>query len=333
MHRQIAGKLTGPVTKWIVARRLARRPRRASARCPRSSIDVQNNEASSWLPGSAESTKVLDELSGTVDPNDIPTLVVYSRARRPHRGRLRGDGRAGRRDRRRSTASPTRAPCRPTLAEQAGVPVPLALRGRRGRLRLRSTFNFGQNGWNDIPAAADEIRDIAQIDGVDGPPRRLRRPGRRLRRGVRGHRHQPDPDHARRGHHDPAVHLPQPAAVAAADHLRGRGLHRLRRRRLPPREVRRPHGQRPEPGDPGHPGDRRRHRLRPAAGRPLSGRAAPPRGPARGDGVRAAPRRPGDPGQRRHRRGRHAVPARSPTSTPPPASARSTPSASPSPSW
>ena len=41
--------------------------------------DVQNNEASSWLPGSAESTKVLDELSETVDPNDIPTLVVYHR--------------------------------------------------------------------------------------------------------------------------------------------------------------------------------------------------------------------------------------------------------------
>ncbi len=45
-------------------------------------VDVQNNEASSWLPESAESTKVLEELSGsdTQDPpNDIPTLVVYSR--------------------------------------------------------------------------------------------------------------------------------------------------------------------------------------------------------------------------------------------------------------
>ena len=31
---------------------------------------------------------------------------------------------------------------------------------------LALTFNFGENGWNDIPAAADEIRDIAQIDGV-----------------------------------------------------------------------------------------------------------------------------------------------------------------------
>ena len=79
MHRQIAGKLTGRVTKWIVlvawiiifvvAGGL-------SAKL----TDVQNNEASSWLPASAESTKVLDELSSTVDPNDIPTLVVYHRA-------------------------------------------------------------------------------------------------------------------------------------------------------------------------------------------------------------------------------------------------------------
>ena len=42
-------------------------------------VDVQNNEAASWLPGSAESTKVVEELTGTVNPNDIPTLVVYHR--------------------------------------------------------------------------------------------------------------------------------------------------------------------------------------------------------------------------------------------------------------
>ena len=31
---------------------------------------------------------------------------------------------------------------------------------------LYFTFNFGENGWTDIPDAADEVRDIAQIDGV-----------------------------------------------------------------------------------------------------------------------------------------------------------------------
>ena len=71
--------------------------------------DVQNNEASSWLPESAESTQVLEELSETVDPNDIPTLVVYHRDGglteddlAADRGRRPGDRRARRRHRRRA---------------------------------------------------------------------------------------------------------------------------------------------------------------------------------------------------------------------------------------
>ena len=78
MHRQIAGRLTSPVTKWIVVvfwiAMFA-----AMGSLSSKLIDVQNNEASSWLPESAESTQVADELSATIDPNDIPTLVVYLR--------------------------------------------------------------------------------------------------------------------------------------------------------------------------------------------------------------------------------------------------------------
>ena len=40
-------------------------------------IDVQNNEASSWLPGYAESTQALEKLASRSDPNDIPTTLVY----------------------------------------------------------------------------------------------------------------------------------------------------------------------------------------------------------------------------------------------------------------
>ena len=70
MHRQIAGALTGRVTKWIVlvaVLLLTGIMATFSAKL----TSVQNNEASSWLPESAESTKVLEELSETVDPNDI----------------------------------------------------------------------------------------------------------------------------------------------------------------------------------------------------------------------------------------------------------------------
>ena len=85
MHRQIAGKLTGKITKWIVLAAWVVIFVVASGFAAKLT-DVQNNEASSWLPASAESTKVLDELSTTVDPNDIPTLVVYDRVLRPDRG-------------------------------------------------------------------------------------------------------------------------------------------------------------------------------------------------------------------------------------------------------
>src|SRR5215210_4074836 len=79
MPRQIAGTLTGPVAKWfVVAFSL---PLAVGMGFFYSKLaSVQENQASSWLPASAESTKVLEELSSTVDPNDIPTLVVYSRS-------------------------------------------------------------------------------------------------------------------------------------------------------------------------------------------------------------------------------------------------------------
>ena len=74
MHRQIAGSLTGRITKWIVlvawlivvgvsstfAAKLA---------------DVQNNEASSWLPSSAESTQVVEDMAAFQDPDSLPTIV------------------------------------------------------------------------------------------------------------------------------------------------------------------------------------------------------------------------------------------------------------------
>ena len=78
MHRQIAGTLTGRVSKWIVLA-VVLGITVIMAGFSAKLTSVQNNEASSWLPESAESTQVLEELSETVDPNDIPTLVVYQR--------------------------------------------------------------------------------------------------------------------------------------------------------------------------------------------------------------------------------------------------------------
>ena len=160
-----------------------------------------------------------------------------------------------------------------------------------------------------------------------------RRPGRRRRRGVRGHRHHAAVRDARRGDPDPAVHLPQPGAVGAADLLRRHRAVLLAGADLPAGEVRRPDGQRPELRDPHHPRHRCRDRLRPAAGGALPRGAAPPRGPARGDGVRPAPGRAGHRGQRRHGDARHAVPDVRGDELHRAASARWPRSASASPCW
>ncbi|MCD4524616.1 MMPL family transporter [Nocardioides sp. cx-173] len=163
MHRQIAGRLTSKVTKWIV---LAGAVVIVGLMAPLNAqlIDVQNNEASSWLPESAESTKVLEELTGTVDPNDIQTLVVYHRE-----GGLTDEDLAAMDEQAAEIAEidgvTDAGVLSPNTAEQAGAPVQLV--AEDGEVaNLAFTFNFGDDGWMKMPDAAAEVRDIAQLDGV-----------------------------------------------------------------------------------------------------------------------------------------------------------------------
>ena len=53
----------------------------------------------------------------------------------------------------------------PNIAQEQASPCRSSPRTARSPTSY-FTFNFGQNGWNDMPDAADELRDIAQIDGV-----------------------------------------------------------------------------------------------------------------------------------------------------------------------
>ncbi|MEX0428131.1 MMPL family transporter [Nocardioides sp. DS6] len=167
MHRRLAGALTGRVTKWIVlvawivvfvvagtfAQKLT---------------DVQNNEASSWLPDSAESTQALERLAPFSDSDDIPTLVVYHRAG----GLTAADYRAI--DRQATelatldgvVSTPGTPPVVAPTDEAAGQR--LGLVSKDGEVATSVlTFNFGANGWNDLPPVADKLRDIAHLDGAD----------------------------------------------------------------------------------------------------------------------------------------------------------------------
>ncbi len=151
MHTQIAGRLTGRFTKWLVLVfwliALAVGGSFASKL-----IDVQNNEASSWLPATAESTRALEKLTPFYDPDTIPTVVAYER----ESGLTPDDLAAG----------------KAQAEEFAGLdgvegkvvgPIP----SQDGQaMQTVVTFNFGANGWMEMPQTAEELRGMAQIDGV-----------------------------------------------------------------------------------------------------------------------------------------------------------------------
>jgi RND superfamily putative drug exporter len=152
MHRQIAGTLTGRVTKWVVLVLWLVAVGVAGAFASKL-IDVQNNEASSWLPASAESTRAFEKLEPFQDPDAIATVVVYERAE----GLSQADVAAAKED----------------AAEFAGMEgvegevlgPQLSEDGQVAQTLV--TFNFGPNGWMEMPDVADELRDIAAIDGAN----------------------------------------------------------------------------------------------------------------------------------------------------------------------
>ncbi|MGA8987468.1 MMPL family transporter [Aeromicrobium sp.] len=167
MHLHLAGKLTGRVTKWVVlvgAIALVALMSGFNSQL----VDVQNNEASSWLPQSAESTKVVEELTGTVNPDDIPTLVVYQRDGGLTQADLAAldeqateiaqlDG---------VTDEGVFTPSVAAALQAQGAPVPQLLSDDGEVAYLAFTFNFGKNGWNAIPEAADQVEAITAMDGV-----------------------------------------------------------------------------------------------------------------------------------------------------------------------
>jgi putative drug exporter of the RND superfamily len=150
MHRQIAGKLTGRVTKWFVLAFWLVAVAGLGTFAGKLT-DVQNNEASSWLPGNAESTLALEKMEPFQDPNSIPTTVVYEKKS----GFTASDfvdmkDQAAQLQQMDSVEGKVIGPI-PSEDGQAAQTV--------------VTYNLGANGWNKMPDIAKEIHRIAHIDG------------------------------------------------------------------------------------------------------------------------------------------------------------------------
>ncbi|MBZ5740144.1 MMPL family transporter [Nocardioides mangrovi] len=162
MHRQIAGKLTGRFSKWFVLVGVLALVVIMGSFAGKLT-DVQENDADSWLPSSAESTRAMDALNTFQDQYDVGTTVVYYRE-----SGLTDDDLAAIESQAAELGDLDGVSdvITPQGAEAAGSPVPFV--SDDGKVaKLEFTVNFGDALWEEMPSLADEVRDITAIDGVD----------------------------------------------------------------------------------------------------------------------------------------------------------------------
>ncbi|WP_446663806.1 MMPL family transporter [Flexivirga sp. B27] len=116
---------------------------------------AQDNQTSSWLPASAESTKVYDELGTFVDRNSMPAIVVYHR-----------DNGLTAADRAKAKADvATYKKQTPHLGGPIMGPIP-----SKDGTTLQTLVPLHvdpKSGWNDLPTTAKKIRATA-TDGANG---------------------------------------------------------------------------------------------------------------------------------------------------------------------
>ena len=124
--------------------------------------NVQDNQASSWLPASAESTKALDKLAPFQNQNDIPTVVVYHKSAGLTQADLATIGRQLDQIQGLDGAVPAKAPDGSVVPPSKLVQVSADHQVAQGLV----TFNFGKDGWNKLPDVEKEIQGIATLPGA-----------------------------------------------------------------------------------------------------------------------------------------------------------------------
>ncbi len=111
-------------------------------------MGAQKNDAVSWLPGSAESTRVIQASTPFQPKDEIPTTVVYER----QGGVTPGD-----------LASVSAQIAKFNALAAVGRPSVGPIPSRDGHaIRVEVPINAGSAGWDKLAGAVDEMRSIAK---------------------------------------------------------------------------------------------------------------------------------------------------------------------------
>ncbi len=160
MHRQIAGKLTGRYTKWIVLVGVVMVFLGLGSFAGKL-IDVQNNETQSWLPESAESTKAFDKLTAFQDEYDVGTTVVYYRASGLTDTDLQAIEEQGTEIAEIDPDAITNV-LTPAAATAAGIPAPFV--SPDGQVaKIEFNVNYGDKLWEELPDLKEKVDDITSL--------------------------------------------------------------------------------------------------------------------------------------------------------------------------
>jgi len=153
MGRTFASRVSHPRLKWVI---LVFWLVLAAFAAPLAGglTDEQDNEISSWLPGDAESTLALEQLTALgSDPDVIPAVIVYERSQGLTSADLAAVGEdAGTFGRLDDVDGPVVGP----IPSQDGQAVQLVV-----------PINVGPDGWEAIAPLVDDMRAEARI-GPDG---------------------------------------------------------------------------------------------------------------------------------------------------------------------
>ena len=150
MNRQIAGWVTHHWAKWVVLV-VSLLVIGSMGFLGSKLMSVQNNEMSSWLPGDAESTQVLEEATAFADPDAIPAVVLYER-----------DSGLTQADTAKATADAKEFANFDKVSGEILGPIP----SKDGRaLQTIVIFSIGSDGWEVLPDIVAELNKTAGGSG------------------------------------------------------------------------------------------------------------------------------------------------------------------------